>query len=449
MQMAGWARRIVPVVLGQLPSECSGGEHFTKWSPPIDSAPKSADRSAKESSGVNSASGSISEIPFMNPPFSPTVVATQTAARDAAAIDVLKVRNELQPTSRDESASDPAANDQRLLFRGSRRFQRLTGFVIRSIGSYVPSRVVTNEELEQRYGFEEGWIKRRTGILQRRFAADGESTSDLAAEAARRALTAARLQPSDVDLLVVGTFTPDFTCPSTACLVQDKLQLDAPAMDIQAACSGFMYALATGAQFVATGNSKCALVIGADINSRIVQPDDQRTAPLFGDGAGAVILEQASDAHGLICYQLGADGAGGVMLDRPAGGASIPLTPELVAAGQHYLQMDGRNVFKWAIQAVTESILSVLEKAGVTTDDVALFVLHQANIRIIDHAMKVLNIPRSKVYNNLDRVGNTSAASIPLALDEAYREGRIGRGDLVLMCGFGAGLTWGTGLMRW
>lgn len=408
-----------------------------------------ADRSAKESSGANVHSGHSPKRPFMTLPVTSMADASTSVPGDAASIDVDEVRDALQPIHRNEPGSDAAGHDQRLLFRGSRRFQRLTGFEIRSIGSYVPSRVVTNEELEQRYGFEEGWVKRRTGILQRRFAAESESTSDLAVEAARRALTAAGLQASDVDLLIVGTFTPDFTCPSTACLVQDKLKLDAPAMDIQAACSGFMYALATGAQFVATGNSKCALVIGADINSRIVQPDDQRTAPLFGDGAGAVILEHASDAHGLICYQLGADGAGGVMLDRPVGGASSPLTPELVADGKHFLQMDGRNVFKWAIQAVTESILSVLEKAGVTTDDVALFVLHQANIRIIDHAMKVLNIPRSKVYNNLDRVGNTSAASIPLALDEAYREGRIGRGDLVLMCGFGAGLTWGTGLMRW
>jgi 3-oxoacyl-[acyl-carrier-protein] synthase-3 len=354
------------------------------------------------------------------------------------------VRNELQPTTREKTADEP-----KLLFRRSRRVQRLTGVGIRSIGSYVPSRVVTNEELEQRYGFEEGWVKRRTGILQRRFAADGEATSDLAVEAARRAIASARVSPEDIDLVVVGTFTPDYTCPSTACLVQDKLHLDAPAMDIQAACSGFMYALATGAQFVATGNSKCALVIGADVNSRIVQPDDQRTAPLFGDGAGAVILGPGESDQGLVCYQLGADGAGGGMLDRPAGGTTLPLTPELVAEGKHFLQMDGRNVFKWAIQAVTESIETVLEQAGVTIDDVGLFVLHQANIRIIDHAMKVLDIPRSKVYNNLDRVGNTSAASIPLALDEAYREGRIQRGDLVLMCGFGAGLTWGTGLFRW
>lgn len=364
---------------------------------------------------------------------------------DEGLIDARKVREELQPTANERSAGV----SQELAFRGSRRVQRLTGFGIRSIGSYVPSRVVTNEELEVRYGFEPGWIERRTGIKQRRFAADTESTSDLAAEAARRAIAAAQVSASDIDLLIVGTFSPDFTCPSTACLVQNKLKLDVPAMDIQAACSGFMYAFATGAQFVATGNSRLALVIGADVNSRIVQQDNQQVAPLFGDGAGAVILEAGASDQGLVCYQLGADGAGGGMLDRPAGGVTQPLTPQLVAAGEHFLKMDGRNVFKWAIEAVTQSIQMVLDNAGVTSEDVSLFVLHQANIRIIDHAMKVLNIPRFKVYNNLDRVGNTSAASIPIALDEAHREGRINSGDLVVMCGFGAGLTWGTSVFRW
>ena len=266
-------------------------------------------------------------------------------------IDARKVRDELQPTLPECSGTDHG-----LSFRRSKRVQRLTGFGIRSIGSYVPSRIVTNEELESRYGFEPGWIERRTGIKQRRFAAESESTSDLAVEAARRAMAAANVSASDIDLLIVGTFTPDFTCPSTACLVQNKLKLDAPAMDLQAACSGFMYALATGAQFIATGNSRRALIIGADVNSRIVQPDDQRIAPLFGDGAGAVILEPGDADQGLVCYQLGADGAGGCLLDRPAGGTTLPLTPELVAAGEHFLKMDGRNVFKWAIEAVTQSI---------------------------------------------------------------------------------------------
>ena len=347
------------------------------------------------------------------------------------------------------SSSKRSANEQRLLFRRSERTNRLTGIGIRGIGSYVPENVVTNAQLEAKHGFEEGWIERRTGIRERRYAASEDGTSDLAVRAAQNVIEKTGVDPADIDLLLVGTFTPDYTCPSTACLVQQKLGLDAPAVDLQAACSGFMYALATGAQYVATGNSKLALVIGADINSRIVEPTDQGTAPLFGDGAGAVLLEEGTSEQGLICYQLGADGAGGAMLDRPVGGTRQPMTPELVAAGQHYLKMDGRNVFKWAIQAVTETIELVLQRAGVTVDDVGLFVLHQANIRIIDHAMKVLGIPSEKVFNNLDRVGNTSAASIPLALDEAHQHGRIGSGDLVLMCGFGAGLTWGTGLFRW
>mgnify|MGYP003326311933 FL=1 len=267
--------------------------------------------------------------------------------------------------------------------------------------------------------------------------------------AARNALQNAGLQPEDVDLLIVGTFTPDFTCPSTACLVQDKLNLDAPAMDLQAACSGFMYSLATAAQFIATGNSRCALVIGADINSRIVRPDDQGTAPLFGDAAGAVILEPGDLSQGLLRYQLGADGAGGCMLDRPAGGTLHPATPELIAAGRHFLQMDGRNVFKWAIQAVTESIRTVLEQAGKTTDDVALFVLHQANIRIINHAMDELGIPPEKVFNNLQIYGNTSAASVPIALAEAADAGRLHSGDLVALTGFGAGMSWASAVLRW
>jgi 3-oxoacyl-[acyl-carrier-protein] synthase III len=364
-----------------------------------------------------------------------------------SAVDPHLLRAALQPDVKKSAASNGKPHEIR--FRGSKRTCRLTGFSIRSMGGYVPDRCVTNTELENQYGFEPGWIERRTGILERRIVADGESTSDLAARAARNAIVAANVDTADIDLLVVGTFTPDFTCPSTACLVQDKLGVDAPAMDIQAACSGFMYAFATAAQYVVTGNSNLALVIGADVNSRIVPPSDQRIAPLFGDGAGAVLIERAGTDRGLVCYQLGADGAGCALLDRPAGGTALPLTPQHIASGEHYLRMDGRNVFKWAIQAVTESIRTVLQAAELTVDDVDMFILHQANIRIIDHAMKVLGIPSNKVFNNLSRIGNTSAASIPLAMEEAVRDGKLERGDLILMCGFGAGLTWGTGLFQW
>ncbi|MCL4109048.1 UNVERIFIED_CONTAM: hypothetical protein GTU68_032171 [Idotea baltica] len=323
------------------------------------------------------------------------------------------------------------------LFKASKRTNSLLGVQVLSCGSYVPDLRVTNAELEQQYGFEEGWIEQRTGIRERRYAAADQATSDLCVEAAQRAIDSAGVNKEDVDLLLVGTFTPDFLCPSAACLVQEKMGLDVPAVDLQAACSGFMYALATGMQYVATGNSQLALVIGGDVNSRIVQPSDQRTAPLFGDGAGAVLLSR------------GADGSGGPMLVRPAGGTSLPSTSDNTDAGDHYLKMDGRNVFKWAVSAVMESIEMILAKSGMSASDVSLFVLHQANVRIIKHAMVNLGVPEDRVFCNLDVYGNTSGGSIPIALDEAVQQGRITRGDNVMLCGFGAGLTWGTGLYRW
>jgi 3-oxoacyl-[acyl-carrier-protein] synthase-3 len=335
------------------------------------------------------------------------------------------------------------------LFKPSKRTNSLLGVQVLSCGSYTPELRVTNAELEQQYGFEEGWIEQRTGILERRYAAEGQATSDLCVEAAQRAIDAAGVNKDDIDLLLVGTFTPDFLCPSSACLVQEKMGLDVPAVDLQAACSGFMYALATGMQFVATGNSQLALVIGGDVNSRIVKPDDQRTAPLFGDGAGAVLLSRGAPHQGLLCYQLGSDGSGGPLLDRPSGGTARPGTAEDLEAGLQYLQMDGRNVFKWAVAAVMETIELVLNKSGMSPQDVSLFVLHQANVRIIKHAMDHMGIPEEKVFCNLDMYGNTSAGSIPIALDEALQQDRIRRGDTVLLCGFGAGLTWGTGLYRW
>ena len=345
------------------------------------------------------------------------------------------------------SAATPAPPPRN--FRLSQRTRSLTGVQIVGSGSYVPSRVVTNAQLERDYGFEPGWIEQRSGIRERRYAAADEATSDLCVAAARRAMADAGVCHSEVDLLVVGTFTPDYACPSTACLVQDRLGLDAPAFDVQAACSGFVYALVTAAQFVATGNSELALVIGGDVNSRIVDPADQRTAPLFGDGAGAVLIARGSREQGLVCYQLGADGAGGALLEVPAGGTRQPMTPHAIAAGDQYLKMDGRNVFKWAVRAVTDTITLVLRNQGVSPEDVGLFVLHQANERILHAAADALGIPPEKLCCNLQRYGNTSAASIPLALDEACRDGRLHRGDLVLLCGFGAGLTWGTGLFRW
>ena len=335
------------------------------------------------------------------------------------------------------------------MFTPHPRTHTLLGVQILATGAHVPERVVTNADLEARYGIDPGWVEQRTGILERRHVSEGEATSHLSVEAARRAIRSARLSPEDIDLIVVGTFTPDYTCPSTACIVQNALGIQAPAFDVQAACSGFMYALTTAAQFVASGNSRRALVIGADANSRIVDSREKKIAPLFGDGAGAVILGAGDPHQGLMCYQLGSDGSGANMLDRPSGGSLNPSTTDDLEAGRQYLRMDGRNVFKWAVRALTDTIELVLNRTGMSTRDVSLYIAHQANIRIINYAMEQLGIPPEKVANNLQKYGNTSAASIPLALDEAVREGRIRRGDTILMSGFGAGLTWGTGLFQW
>ena len=361
------------------------------------------------------------------------------------------VSDSLLPDATDSHGTGPERQARKppKYFRGSARTQRLTGVRIVGTGSHVPTRVVTNDELERRYGFEPGWIERRTGILERRHASTDQATSDLAVPAARHALHAAGLRPADVDLLVVGTFTPDQACPSTANLVQHRLGLDAPAFDVQAACSGFMYALVTAAQYVATGNATHALVIGADVNSRIVNPGEMKVAPLFGDGAGAVVLSAGGPDQGLVRYQLGSDGSGGPLLEIPQGGTRSPLTADGLADGKQYLSMDGRTVFKWAVEAIEHSIDLVLERENLCPTQVAGYFLHQANSRILDHAAGCLGLEPQKVWNNLSRYGNTSAASIPLCLDEAVRTGRVEPGDALLLCGFGAGLTWGTGLLRW
>jgi 3-oxoacyl-[acyl-carrier-protein] synthase-3 len=316
-------------------------------------------------------------------------------------------------------------------------------------GSYVPDAVITNDHLHERLGFDSEWIVKRTGILERRHALPHQATSDLCHEAALRCIEQAGVEPKDIDLLVLGTFTPDMAFPSTACLVQDRLRLICPAVDVQAACAGFMYALITGAAYVLSGASDLALVIGGDCNSRVVNPDDLKTYPLFGDGAGAVLLARGRPDQGIVSYSLGADGSGGDLLSRPACGSRLPPTPELLAKGLHYMHMDGRAVFRWAVAILCDTIQDVLKAAGVRPNDVDLYIAHQANIRIINAAIDVLHIPRSKVFNNLDRYGNTSAGSVPLALDEAMAEGRIRPGNLVVLSGFGAGLTWGTALVRW
>ncbi|MEK6235078.1 MAG: ketoacyl-ACP synthase III [Planctomycetales bacterium] len=332
---------------------------------------------------------------------------------------------------------------------GRSPLRSLLGVQVLATGSYAPEQVVTNEDLQRSHGFDPEWILQRTGIQERRYAPDDMATSDMAVEAARRCLDRAGVRPEEVDLVIVGTFTPDMPCPSTACLLQDKLGVTAPAMDLHAACAGFIYSMVTGMQFVATGGSKMALIVGADCNSRIVNPKDQRVCPLFGDAAGAVLLAPGEPHQGMISYTLGADGSGADLLIRPMGGSRMPATAALIDEDLQYLQMDGRSVFKWAVRLLNDTVEDVLEPAGVNVSDVKLFVFHQANIRIIRSAADALGMSDEQVFVNLDRYGNTSAASIPLALDEAIRDNRVARGDLVLLCGFGAGLTWGTALLTW
>lgn len=323
------------------------------------------------------------------------------------------------------------------------------GVRVVGVGKYVPDAVVSNDHLHARLGFDSDWIVKRTGILERRHALPHQATSDLCVEAANDLFAKTGRSAKDCDLLVLGTFTPDMSFPSTACLVQDRLGLVGPAIELQAACAGFMYALITAATYIISGASDRALVIGGDTNSRVLNPDDIKTYPLFGDGAGAVILERGRPDQGILAYSMGADGHGGPLLQREAGGSRMPPTPAALAEGKHFMYMDGRAVFRWAVDILCDTIQDVLKAASLTTEEIDLYVAHQANIRIINAAIDVLKIPRSKVFNNLEKYGNTSAGSIPIALDEAIADGRLKEGQLAVLSGFGAGLAWGTAVLRW
>ncbi|MFH1920572.1 MAG: beta-ketoacyl-ACP synthase 3, partial [Planctomycetota bacterium] len=265
--------------------------------------------------------------------------------------------------------------------------------------------MVRNEDLAA-LGYDADWIVQRTGILERRHAPPGMATCEMAVEAARRCIEQAGVDPRDIDLLLVGTWTPDLPLPATACLVQDQLGLCAPAMDLQAACTSFVFAMITGMQFVATGSSKLALVIGADCNSRAVDPADEHTFPLFGDAAGAVLLARGSGEQGLVSYAIGSDGSGANLLCRKMGGSRMPFSADAANDGLHFFKMEGRPVFKWAIRVLAETISDVLVAAEMTLDDVDLVIVHQANMRSIDSAVKALGIDPAKVFNNLSRYGN-------------------------------------------
>jgi len=321
---------------------------------------------------------------------------------------------------------------------------------IAGVGAYLPERIITNEELTKLVDTSDEWIVSRTGIRERRKVADNEATSDLGTRAAKQALERAGITPDEVDLIIVGTVTPDMAFPSTACLIQDNLKAGkAAAFDLSAACSGFLYSLSVGYQYVATGQYDTVLVVAAEAMTRILNWEDRNTCVIFGDGAGAAVLRPASEGEGFLSFELGAEGAGGDLLKQPAGGSRMPLTLEVLESKAQYLQMSGNEVFKFAVRVMGDAALRAIEKAGLTKEDVDVLIPHQANTRIIDSAVKRLGISPEKVVVNLDRYGNMSSASIPVALAEAVQDGLIKKGDYVVMVGFGAGLTWGSCVIKW
>jgi 3-oxoacyl-[acyl-carrier-protein] synthase-3 len=320
---------------------------------------------------------------------------------------------------------------------------------ITGLGSHVPERVVTNDELSTMMDTSDEWIVERTGIRERRVAAEEEALSDLALPAAQEALADAGLKGPELDLIIVATVTPDMAFPATAAILADQLGAhEAGAYDLSAGCTGFMYAVAQAYGMLAGGLARRALVVGGDVLSKIMDWSDRSTAVLFGDGAGAVVMERVGQG-GFLGFELGADGSGGPQLYLPGGGSRTPATSESVAERLHFVQMNGREVFKFATRVLVSSAEAVLAECGRTVDEVDVYVPHQANVRIIDYATQKLGIPEDRVVIDVDRYGNTSSGSIPLALADAKADGRLAAGRLVLMTGMGAGLTWGSGLIEW
>ena len=317
-------------------------------------------------------------------------------------------------------------------------------------GRYVPNRVLTNDDLARMVDTSDEWIRTRTGIRERHLAEDGETTVRMATRAARQALEVAGLSPNQLDLIIVATVTSDYLFPAAACLVQDALgATGAAAFDLSAGCSGFVYGLSVAANLLSAGTYHTALVIGAETLSRFTDWADRNTCVLFGDGAGAVVLQAGENEGGVLATVLGADGSGGDLLQVPAGGSRTPASHRTVADRLHFIQMKGREVFRFAVRAIPAATREVLERAGFSLADVDLLIPHQANQRIIEAATRSLGIPPEEVYSNLERYGNTSAASIPIALSEAAEDGCIQPGALVVCVGFGAGLTWGAAAIRW
>src|SRR6056297_3385382 len=316
-------------------------------------------------------------------------------------------------------------------------------------GSYLPPNVVTNEELEKIVDTTDQWIQKRTGIKKRRIADEDTSTSDLALEASYKALEKANLDPKELDLIIVSTVTPDMPFPATACIIQEKLGANkAAAFDLEAGCSGFVYGISVASQFIETGMYDNILVIGTETLSKIVNWEDRTTCVLFGDGAGAAVLKP-TEKGGILASHLGSDGSGEDALYVPAGGSQKPATEETVKNNEHYLVMEGNRVFKFAVKTMSKASLKVLKQAGLKKEDIDLLIPHQANTRIIDSSAKRLKLESDKVYVNLPEYGNTSGASVPIALAEAAEKGLIKNGDIVLLVAFGAGLTWASAVMEW
>ncbi len=321
---------------------------------------------------------------------------------------------------------------------------------ITAVGRYVPERIMTNADMEKIVETSDEWIRTRTGIRQRHVVERGTGTSDLAVRAAQQALRRRGVEPGELDLIIVATVTPDMVFPATACLVQDKLKAThAWGFDISAACSGFVYALTMGAQFVQNGAHKKVLVIGADVMTSILDYEDRATCVLFGDGAGAVLLEPGEDGTGILDFMNEVDGSGACYLNMPAGGSLHPATRETVDKRMHFVHQQGQHVFKYAVRKFADISLHLLERNGVKPDALDLFVAHQANIRIVEAAQHRLGLPEAKVVKNIDRYGNTTAGTIPLALGTALDEGKLEKGNLVLLAAVGAGFTVGTVLLRW
>jgi len=326
-----------------------------------------------------------------------------------------------------------------------KRYAHIVGW-----GKYAPKKVLTNDELSQVVDTSDEWIRTRTGICERRIASEQETTASMSIAAAREALRVADADPARIDLIIVGTITPEHLFPSTACLVQDALGArQAAAFDLSAGCSGFVYGLGIASHAIEAGAYKLALVIGAETLSRVIDWTDRRTCVLFGDGAGAVLLQASEHPGGVLSSVLGADGSGGDLLILPGGGSRFPPTLESVTNGLHYLHMDGRRVYRFATKIMARATHQALAKASLSSQDLALLIPHQANQRIIDSAARALKLEKDQVFVNLDRYGNTSSASIPIALCEAVEAGQVKQGDALVLVGFGAGLTWAAAAVRW